>query len=53
MTAREILMQSYTAALSSARAEYRECREKGLRVMAAYFRRQMALSYIRLRSVRA
>lgn len=52
MTAREFLRKNYIADLAYARAEYQDCRRKGLPVMAEHFRRQMVRAYIGLRGVR-
>lgn len=49
MTARETLAASASADLAAARAQYAECRRKGLRVMTEYYRRQMVRAYLALR----
>lgn len=52
MTALEYLRRNYAADLAFARAEYHDCRRRGLLVMTEHYRRQMVRAYLGLRGVR-
>lgn len=51
-TAHAIMRSIYSRTMQHARAEYHDCRSKGLRIMTDHYRREMVRCYLTLRSLR-
>ncbi len=51
-TAQHILARYSAQTMAHARAEYLDCRRKGLPIMTDHFRREMVRAYLTLRSLR-
>ncbi len=51
-TAHAIMRSIYSRTMQQARAEYRDCRSKGLRIRTDHDRREMVRCYLTLRSLR-